>query len=213
MSPTNREHPIKSLISKGEGVDLDFKQEIQNPRKIAKSMVSFANTQGGILLIGVRDNGSIAGIKSEDEVHMLGLAASFYSKPEIQFTIQEYILEGKTVLKVHIPRGENQPYYAKSDDDKWWVYVRVNDKCILASKTTVDFMHNRSKPVKMTLGKLEQSILLFVGGREKTTLDDICNKFNLGKRRTSRILVDLMRLQAIRSHTTEKTEFYTSSNL
>lgn len=59
MSPTNREHPIKSLISKGEGVDLDFKQEIQNPRKIAKSMVSFANTQGGILLIGVRDNGSI----------------------------------------------------------------------------------------------------------------------------------------------------------
>jgi predicted HTH transcriptional regulator len=212
MSPTNKEHPIKILISKGEGVDLDFKQEIQNPQKIAKSMVSFANSQGGVLLIGVRDNGSIAGIKSEDEVHMLGLAASFYSKPEIQFTVQEYNLEGKTILKVFIPRGENQPYYAKSDDEKWWVYVRVNDKCILASKTTVDFMHNRAKPVKMTLGKLEQSILLFVGGREKTTLDEICNKFNLGKRRTSRILVDLMRLQAIRSHTTEKTEFYTSTN-
>ncbi len=213
MSQINKVHPIKLLISKGEGIDLDFKQEIQNPRKIAKSMVSFANTQGGVLLIGVRDNGSIAGIKSEDEVHMLELAASFYSKPEILYSIQEFIVEGKTVLKVDIPKGENQPYYAKSEDDKWWVHVRVNDKCILASKTTVDFMHNRLKPAKMTLGKLEQSILLFIGEREKTTLDDICNKFNLGKRRTSRILVDLMRLQAIRSHTTEKTEFYTSANL
>jgi predicted HTH transcriptional regulator len=213
MSPINKEHPIKLLISKGEGVDLDFKQEIQNPRKIAKSMVSFANTQGGILLIGVRDNGSIAGIKSEDEFHMLSLAATFHSKPEIEFSVQEYMVDGKTVLKVNIPRGEDQPYYAKGEDDKWWVYVRVNDKCILASKTTVDFMHNRLKPAKVTLGKIEQSILIFVGEREKTTLDDICNKFNLGKRRTSRILVDLMRLQAIRSHTTEKTEFYTSANL
>jgi predicted HTH transcriptional regulator len=205
------EHPIKVLISKGEGLKLDFKQVIQNPRKIAKSMVSFANSEGGILLIGVRDNGSIAGVKSEDEIHMLELASQFHCKPEITYQVEEIVIEGKLILKVTIPKGKQQPYYAHSEDDTWWVYVRVNDKCILASKTTVDFMRSSTKPAKLSLGTLEQGILKFIGEREKTTLHDICNTFNLGKRRASRIVVALMKLQAVRSHTTEKAEFYTSA--
>jgi predicted HTH transcriptional regulator len=207
------EHPIKSLISQGEGLQLDFKQVIQNPRKIAKSMVSFANTEGGILLIGVRDNGTLSGVKSEDEIHMLDLAAHFFCKPELTYSVEEVWIEGKSILKVTIPKGKEKPYHAKGDDDKWWVYVRVNDKCILASKTTVDFMRNSSKPAQLSLGTLEQGILKFIGEREKSTLNDICKKFNLGKRRTSRILVSLMQLQAIRSHTTEKAEFYTSAQI
>jgi predicted HTH transcriptional regulator len=204
-------HPIKELIESGEGLRLDFKQIIQNPRKIAKSMVSFANTHGGDLLIGVRDNGTIAGVKSEDEIHMLELAASFHCKPEVPYSVKEIIIEGKTILKAHIPKGKDKPYYARGEDDKWWVYVRVNDKCILASKTSVDFMRSQDKATQLSLGKLEQDILKFIAENEKTTLPEICKKFNLGKRRTSRILVDLMKLQAIRSHTTEKAEFYTSA--
>lgn len=205
-----KEHPIKNLISEGEGLTLDFKQTIQNPRKIAKSMVSFANTKGGTLLIGVRDNGSIGGIRSEDEIHMIELAAGFHSRPEVPFTVSELIVDGKTIIEVNIPEGDQKPYYSHGEDDKWWVYVRVDDKCILASKTTVDFMKNRGKEVKITMGKLEQNILQFVANREKTTLFEICKKFNLGRRRVSRILVDLMRADVIRSHTTEKVEFYTS---
>lgn len=205
-----KNHPIKNLISEGEGLTLDFKQTIQNPRKIAKSMVSFANTKGGTLLIGVRDNGSIGGIKSEDEIHMIELAAGFHSRPEVPFTINELFVDGKTIIQVDIPEGDQKPYYSHGDDDKWWVYLRVDDKCILASKTTVDFMKNQGKEVKITMGKLEQNILQFVAQREKTTLFDICKKFNLGRRRVSRILVDLMRADVIRSHTTEKVEFYTS---
>ncbi len=200
---------IKKLIEQGEGVNLDFKQLVQNPSKIAKSMVSFANTHGGILLIGVRDNGSIAGIKAEEEFHMLELGATFYSKPEITFSVEPHIVEGKTVLLVNIPVGENQPYYAKGEDDKWWVYVRVNDNCILASKTTVDFMHAKKHAAKVTLGKIEQNILSFLRDNERATQSELCKAFNMGNRRIGRILVDLMRIQAIRSHTFEKTEFYT----
>jgi predicted HTH transcriptional regulator len=200
---------IRKLIEQGEGVNLDFKQIVQNPSKIAKSMVSFANTHGGILLIGVRDNGSIAGIKAEEEFHMIDLAASFYAKPEVKFSVEPHIVEGKTVLLVDIPIGANQPYYAKGEDEKWWVYVRVNDKCILASKTTVDFMHAKKHAAKVTLGKIEQSILSFLRDKERATQAELCKAFNMGNRRIGRILVDLMRIQAIRSHTFEKTEFYT----
>jgi predicted HTH transcriptional regulator len=200
---------IRKLIEQGEGVNLDFKQLVQNPSKIAKSMVSFANTHGGILLIGVRDNGTIAGIKTEEEFHMIDLAATFYSKPEIQFTVETHTIEGKSILLVNIPVGEDQPYYAKGEDEKWWVYVRVNDNCILASKTTVDFMHAKKHAAKVTLGKIEQNILSFLRDNERATQSELCKAFNMGNRRMGRILVDLMRIQAIRSHTFEKTEFYT----
>lgn len=200
---------IRKLIEQGEGVNLDFKQLVQNPSKIAKSMVSFANTHGGILLIGVRDNGTIAGVKTEEEYHMIDLAATFYSKPEIQFTVETHTIEGKSILLVNIPVGEDQPYYAKGEDEKWWVYVRVNDNCILASKTTVDFMHAKKHAAKVTLGKIEQNILSFLRDNERATQSELCKAFNMGNRRMGRILVDLMRIQAIRSHTFEKTEFYT----
>ena len=72
-------------------------------------------------------------------------------------------------------------------------------------------MRSQDKVTQLSIGKLEQGILKFIAENEKTTLPEICKKFNLGKRRSSRILVDLMKLQAIRSHTTEKAEFYTSA--
>jgi predicted HTH transcriptional regulator len=48
---------VKKLIAKGEHQQLDFKFEISDSRKIAKTLVAFANTNGGVLLIGVKDNG------------------------------------------------------------------------------------------------------------------------------------------------------------
>jgi predicted HTH transcriptional regulator len=53
---------IKNLIKQGEHQQLDFKFEITDSKKIARSLVAFANTDGGKLLIGVKDNGAIAGV-------------------------------------------------------------------------------------------------------------------------------------------------------
>lgn len=200
---------IKKLIENGENVHLDFKQVIQNPNKIAKSIVSFANTSGGTLLVGVRDNGSIAGINSEEEFHMVDMIVNFYIKPTLNFNTKSHLIEGKQILEVIIPEGDNKPYYSKGEDNKWWVYVRVMDKCILASKTTVDFMHSIKKESTVQMGKTELSILNYLKENEKITHKQVCNYFNLGKRRASQLLISLMRVQAIRSHTTEKEEFYT----
>lgn len=203
---------IRRYLAAGEGNTLDFKQSVTSAAKIAKSIVSFANTKGGVLLIGVRDNKTISGVKSEDEKYMIDMAAGFYCRPEIKLRIKEWEIEGKTVVEATVPEGGQKPYYAKDEEGKWWVYVRVNDKSILASKTTVDFMHRQAgeQGTTMSMGKLEKGILAFVEGNEKTTLADICKKFNIGKRRASKILVNLMSVGLVRSHTLEKTEFYTA---
>ena len=67
---------IHSLIAEGEHQQQDFKFEISDARKIAKSLSAFANTEGGRLLIGVKDNGKIAGIRSDEEKYMMEAAAT-----------------------------------------------------------------------------------------------------------------------------------------
>ena len=76
---------IHSLIAEGEHQQQDFKFEISDARKIAKSLSAFANTDGGRLLIGVKDNGRIAGVRSEEEKYMIEAAAQLYCIPEVEY--------------------------------------------------------------------------------------------------------------------------------
>jgi len=202
---------LRRYLKEGEGTTLDFKQSVSSAAKIAKTMVSFANTRGGVLLMGVRDNKTLCGVRSEDEKYMLDMAAHFYCRPELEIEIIEHEAEGKTLLEVKVPDGSDKPYYAKDEDGKWWVYVRVNDKSLLASKTTVDFLkrqqQNRENPVPM--GHIERGILDYLSKNERITMAQICKMFNISRRRASRTLVNLMSLDVVRSHTTEKTEYYT----
>jgi len=91
---------IKNLIKQGEHHQLDFKFEITDSKKIARSLVAFSNTNGGKLLIGVKDNGAIAGVRSDEEYHMVEAAAQMYCKPQIKFESKEWTVDGKTVLEI-----------------------------------------------------------------------------------------------------------------
>lgn len=78
---TMQPHILKMLI-RGEDDTLDFKQTISSASKIAKTMAAFANHKGGTLLVGIRDNKTVAGIRTEDEKYMLDLAACFFANPK-----------------------------------------------------------------------------------------------------------------------------------
>jgi len=195
----------------GEGDMLDYKQEISSANKIAKTMVSFANHKGGTLLVGVRDNRSIAGIRTEDEKYMLDLAASFYCKPEITLEILEHDIGGKVVLECIVPEGDNKPYSAKGEDGKWWVYIRNKDKSLLASKIVVDVLRRQAsnKGTLIKYGKNEEMLLKYLAENERITLNEFKKKINISRWRASKILVNLISAGVIRNHTHEKTEFYT----
>ncbi len=202
---------IKRFLAEGEGETLDFKQTISSAAKISRNLAAFANSRGGTLLIGVRDNRSISGIRSEDERYMIDLAAGFYCKPEVPVVITEWVIGGKTVLEVTVPEGRDKPYYCKDEDGKWWVYVRVKDKCILASKIMVDVLRRKnaedSPLVKYTW--VEESILRYLKDNERITLRQVAKNLNISRWRASKTLVNLISLGVVRSHTTEKDEFYT----
>lgn len=206
-------HPILLLIAKGEGETLDFKKTISSAAKIAKTMAAFANHKGGTLLVGVNDNKTISGVKSEDEKYMLELAAAFYCKPEVKLELTEWELGNKTVIEAKISEGKVKPYYAKDEDGKWWVYVRVKDQSLLASKVVVDVLKRQSakQNTLITYTKHEQSLLHYLDKNHKITLKQLCKLLNISRWRAQRMLINLVSAGVIRNHTTEKEEFFTLS--
>ncbi len=204
-------NPIQKRILEGEGETLDFKKEITSKSKIAKTMVSFANHKGGTLLIGVNDNGTLHGVASEEERFMLEEAAGFYCRPVIPLTIREWLIRGKIILEVKIPEGDQKPYYAKGDDEKWWVHIRVKDQSLLASKVVVDVLkQNRMEsPTLIEYGSKEQALFDYLRKKDRITLKEYSRLLNISRQRATRILVKLISIGAIRVHATEKTDFYT----
>lgn len=124
---------LRSLIVQGEHQELDFKFEISDARKIARTFSAFSNTDGGRLLIGVKDNGRITGIRSDEEYYMVESAASLYCKPDVMFETRHFFVEGKNVLEIFIPQVARKPVYARSEKDRWMAYTRVDDENILAN--------------------------------------------------------------------------------
>jgi predicted HTH transcriptional regulator len=137
---------IQKLIEQGENQQLDFKFEISDSRKIARTLCAFANTDGGTLLIGVKDNGRIAGVRTDEEYYMAEAAARMYCRPEISFATERWSVEGKTVLEIRIPPGTEKPYYALTDEGKWRAYRRVKDQNILAHPVWVKVWKRKSSP-------------------------------------------------------------------
>lgn len=203
---------VKKLIFEGEGVKLDFKKKITSCEKIARTMVSFTNNKGGVLLIGVADDGTITGVKNEDEErYMITKAATLFAKPALEPVFEEVYLEDKTVLVVEIPESPLKPHYALADDGKWWVYVRVKDKSVLASKIVVDVLKRSSgnEGVLIEYSNNERALLQYLEKAARITVKECCQLLNVGRAKAQRLLVNLILSGIIRINTTEKEEFYT----
>ncbi len=205
---------IKRMIIEGEGVTLDFKKTITSCEKIAKTLVAFANNKGGRLLIGVLDDGTIKGVKSEDEEkYMITRAATFFCRPALEPIFEEIYMDGKLVLVAEIEASNLKPHYSLGEDGKWWVYIRTNDKSMLASKIVVDVLKrsNNDDGVLIEYSSKEKGLLEYLQTKERITVKEYCDLLNLSRRRAQRILVNLVLSGVIRVHTTEKEEYYTAS--
>jgi len=124
---------IHRLIEEGEHEHQDFKFRISDACKIARSISAFANNDGGRLLVGVKDNGVIAGIRSEEDVYVIEAAATVWCRPSVEVTMQAYRCEGgAVVLKASIPRAQSRPVECHDADGNWRAYYRVADENIVA---------------------------------------------------------------------------------
>ena len=197
---------IHRLIGEGEHVHQDFKFEISDARKIAKSISAFANTEGGRLLVGVKDNGKIAGVRSEEEIYMIEAAAQRYCQPPVEIHTYIYKVEGKDVLEVVIDENPHKPIYALDAQEQKWAYIRIKDENILANPIHLNiWRHNRTEEkIVVAYTPREQQVLTLLGQHESLTLNQCQRLARMNRKQITSLLADFIRFglveQVFREH-------------
>ena len=184
---------LKKLIAEGEGLQLDFKFRIVDQKKIARTLSAFANTEGGKLLIGVKDNGKLNGVNPEEEYYMIEGAAAIYCKPEVMFESRVWQEGHHLVLEILVPKSEKK-HLSKTEDDKWKYFVRVNDSTLLANKIIVKgwklIEYGVEKPIKFD--KETEGLINTVKNDEPLTLSKLYRNSGLSKRKVDDLLTKLV---------------------
>lgn len=190
---------LRSLIAEGEHQQLDFKFEINDARKIARTLSAFSNTQGGRLLIGVKDNGRIRGVQSDEEYYMAESAATLYCKPEVLFETRNYQIDGKHVLEIYIPPVANKPVYALDHNQRCLAYIRIADENILANIIQLEVWKEEHK----ALGKLleftrsEEFLLRYLEKAHGATLTKIQRDTGFRRKELVPLLTKLVRFDVV----------------
>lgn len=206
---------LKRLVTAGENRYIEFKREIPSPEKIAREISAIANTNGGTLLIGVDDDGSIVGVAGYDEQeYLLDQAVNGLCRPPVQIRVEIVRISRKRdVLVVVIKEAEHKPVAVHTDDGRQ-VYVREKDMSVKASPEREAVLRNQSKPngVTFEFGPNEQKLLRYLDEYGRITVQGYANLIQTGRIKASGILVNLTSagiLQLIRSD--DDTEWFSMS--
>lgn len=121
------------MVAEGEHSRQDFKYAISDARKIARSVSAFANNSGGRLLIGVKDNGVIDGVRNEEDVYVVEQAAERYCRPAQTVHFQAYRVDASVrVIVASIDPAPERPVMVVEAPDRLRAYYRVADSNIAA---------------------------------------------------------------------------------
>ncbi|MCX6266304.1 MAG: ATP-binding protein [Bacteroidetes bacterium] len=204
-------HHITKLIAEGEHQQLDFKFEIADAHKIARTLVAFANTDGGRLLVGVKDNGVLAGVRSEEEYYMVEAAAKMYCKPAIDFSVKEWNLNKKTILEIIIHKSSARPHFAQSKEGNWLAYHRVKDQNFLVNRILMSVwkLEKAPKGVYLKFTDPERFLLDFLETNTSITLSKFIRLAGISRKKAESILVRFMLLKMLRMNFTENLTFFT----
>ena len=199
---------LLSLIREGEHQQQDFKYRVADAAKLAKSVSAFANTDGGRLLIGVRDDGNLSGVRSEEEIYMMHQAAYKYCKPEASIKFDTYHVEGRTIVVATVPPSDKRPVCALDDEclrdgdsagkSCKRAYIRIADENIVASPVHLALWREQQRPqgAMMTYNDTVRQLLNAIQGQR--TLNQIVRLSRLPRPKVITLLARLIRFGLVR---------------
>jgi len=213
---------LRAIIELGETDTVEFKRKFSGFEKIAKEMIALANTRGGLLLVGVDDDGTIIGVDSEkSEIDLVTSSAEFYSDPPIEHDIEVVEIDNVDVIVVHIPESRTKPHqlvHSQSESNgavdprDTRVYIRQGEKSVSASREVARVLASEqpdAPPLVLEIGNIERTLFDHLEKNERITLREFRHLVNISERRASRSLVRLVRAGLIRLFTNEGEDYYT----
>ncbi len=197
---------LNKLIEEGEHQQQDFKYCINDSKKIAKSLVAFANTDGGRLLIGVKDNGNIAGISTDEEFYMVESAAKIFSNPPISFNTKEWRSDDKTVLEVSVRPSNKKPHYAKDESGRWIAYTRIDDENVLTHRIQLAVWKKEksSKGIYFSYSADEKFLIEYLKKNPVITFSKFIHLAHISRKKAEEILSNFVIMEVIKMKSTKE---------
>lgn len=201
---------LKKLVSKGEGASLEFKRKAAYPDKIVREMIAFANATGGTLLVGIGDNGEVAGLKHpEDDSYVIQQSLR---KCSPRLSVAESFIpigNARHVIQYHIAESKTKPHYFV-DGEKKEAYIRVNDQSLKASREVREIAKRSTakRDVRFHYGEHERILMRYLDINPAITLKEFMKVSGLKKFYASKKLVLLVLANVLRITPHEKGDLF-----
>jgi len=191
-------------------MNLDFKYCISDPVKIARTLSAFSNSEGGKLLIGVRDNGSLAGVRSDEEYYMIDSAATLYCEPEVRITTRNHTVNGKSILEVDVPKSARIPVKAKDEEGRWKAYFRQGDQNFMADRVILQVWRRSAskRGLLLRFDEKENLLLNHLRREGQITVTAFRKMAGINSKTAEKILSDFILCGIIVCAASEKGLFY-----
>lgn len=169
-----------------EGKTLEFKRDLSSPDGPLRTLVAFANSAGGRLVIGVTDEGTVVGVDDPlaEEERIANLINDRIS-PQLVPAIDLVTLRGKTVLIVDVPLSTRRPHYITRQGPEAGVYVRLGSTTRQADPALVAELERNARGIafedlrepRAALEDLDLEVLSKLRGRNTSVADLLAHGF------------------------------------
>ena len=139
---------IDDTLASPEGKTLEFKRDLSSPKSFLKTLVAFANTAGGRLVIGLDDQRNVLGVASplDDEERLCNLIADSIA-PRLVPNVEMMTVQGKTLLVVEVFVSGSRPHWLKADGPEYGVYVRLGSTNRQADQALIEELRRTAEGV------------------------------------------------------------------
>lgn len=150
------DNKLERYVIEGENYRIDMKESprLDSQKSLAKHLVAFANRQGGTLLFGIRDGGSLEGVEiDEDEaIKKISEASSTWCKPPISFTTKMCTnkfdgMRMGDVLEANIESAYRTPHSIGTGIERTFYIRSGNESRPVTDPDELYWLFNRSLPV------------------------------------------------------------------
>src|SRR5688572_12642978 len=192
---------LRKLVAQGESSTLEFKRKAAYPEKIIREMIAFANTKGGILLLGVGDDKTIPGCKYPEDESLAIHEALRNCRPKL--VVREQFIpigNSRTVIRYDIAESKTKPHYRITGDQQE-SFVRVNDQSIKASREVREIVKRaqQKKDIRFYYGEHESFLMQYLDQHPFITLKTFIElsglkKFYASKKLVLLVLADVLQI-------------------
>lgn len=203
---------LKNLIATGEGLFVEFKHRVSSPEKIAREIAAFANAKGGIILIGVADNGEIVGTESYMEEEFWLNQATELCIPKVAIRMTLFNFGKKDVIIVEVPEAKKKPVFVKGEKRRK-VFIRKEDESQLASEDMIQVLKQgySDEGVTFEFGDNERLLFRYLNEYNEITVNRFSTLINKTSYSAAKILVNLVSIGVLELFDKDGVAHYTLS--